>query len=351
MKKISSILNETATPPASFEDYLNRYADDVGKIVNEFIPTGSHADMNEYLYGPLLEYSENGGKRHRPLICYAACLAVGGDIDKATSSAAAIEHFHTAALIHDDIADEAELRRGEACLHLKEGLGLAINMGDLALTLVNGTVIKDDLLDAQTKVRVVTELIDMTRRTVEGQALDIGWARDGRYDITPEDYLVMATHKTAHYSGAVPLAIGAIIGGGSESEIEALRNYGLDTGLAFQIQDDLLNLIGREESTKKDFRNDITEGKRTLVVVHALQNLEGEKRDRLIEILSSKEKDPKVLEEAVGLMDSAGSIDYARSYAENLTSIAKNRLREMVEPSQARDLLESMADWFVNRLR
>lgn len=351
MKKISSILNETATPPASFEDYLNRYADDVGKIVNEFIPTGSHADMNEYLYGPLLKYSENGGKRHRPLICYAACLAVGGDIDKATSSAAAIEHFHTAALIHDDIADEAELRRGEACLHLKEGLGLAINMGDLALTLVNGTVIKDDSLDAQTKVRVVTELIDMTRRTVEGQALDIGWARDGRYDITPEDYLVMATHKTAHYSGAVPLAIGAIIGGGSESEIEALRNYGLDTGLAFQIQDDLLNLVGREESTKKDFRNDITEGKRTLVVVHALQNLEGEKRDRLIEILSSKEKDPKVLEEAVGLMDSAGSIDYARSYAENLTSIAKNRLREMVEPSQARDLLESMADWFVNRLR
>ena len=91
----------------------------------------------------------------------------------------------------------------------------------------------------------------MTRRTIEGQALDIGWARDGRYDITPEDYLVMATHKTAHYSGAVPLAIGAIIGGGAEAEIEALRNYGLDTGLAFQIQDDLLNLVGNEESTQE----------------------------------------------------------------------------------------------------
>lgn len=269
----------------------------------------------------------------------------------ATSAAAAIEHFQTAALIHDDIADDSELRRGKPCLHLTEGVGPAINMGDLALMLVNGTVIKDPNLDDATKVRVVGELIDMTRRTVEGQALDLGWARDGRYDITPEDYLVMATHKTAHYSGAVPLAIGAIVGGGSDAEIEALRNYGLDTGLAFQIQDDLLNLVGREESTKKGFRDDITEGKRTLVVVHALQNLDGIKRSRLIDILSSKERSPEVLAEAVDIMEGAGSIDYARSYAENLTLISKNRLREMVAPSYARNLLESMADWFVNRLK
>jgi geranylgeranyl diphosphate synthase type I len=198
---------------------------------------------------------------------------------------------------------------------------------------------------------VVKELIDMTRRTIEGQALDIGWARDGRYDITPEDYLIMATHKTAHYSGAVPLAIGAIAGGGSEAQIEALRNYGLDTGLAFQIQDDILNLVGAEESTKKDFRNDITEGKRTLIVVHALQNLAEPDKARLIEILSTKERKPQILAEAVGLMEKSGSIDYARGYAENLTLIAKNRLREMVDPSPARDLLESMADWFVKRLK
>jgi geranylgeranyl diphosphate synthase type I len=224
-------------------------------------------------------------------------------------------------------------------------------MGDLALTLVNGTVMDDPNLDDSIKIRVVNELIKMTRHTVEGQALDIGWARDGRYDITPEDYLVMATHKTAHYSGAVPLAIGAIVGGGSETEIEALRNYGLDTGLAFQIQDDLLNLIGTEESTKKDFRNDITEGKRTLIVVHALNHLEGEKRARLIEILSSKERRPQVLAEAVALMEESGSIEYARNYAENLTSIAKNRLLDMIAPSDARDLLISMANWFVERLQ
>ncbi len=349
VRNIRQILASAESVPSTFEEYLDLYASQVGDLVNTFIPKGSHPDMGRYLYEPLLRYSENGGKRHRPLICFAACIAVGGDPVRATSAAAAIEHFHTAALIHDDIADEAELRRGQPCIHLAEGMGLAINMGDLGLSLVNGTVMHDSSLDDATKVRVVTELIEMTRRTIEGQALDIGWARDGRYDVTPEDYLIMATHKTAHYSGAVPLAIGAIVGGGTDAQVEALRNYGLDTGLAFQIQDDLLNLIGTEEATKKDFRSDITEGKRTLVVVHALQH--STKRDRLVEILSSKEKDRSVLDEAVGIMEESGSIAYARNYAENLTSIAKNRLLDMVDPSPARDMLVSMGDWFVKRLQ
>ena len=335
--------------PQTFEEYLDSFADTVGDLVNTYIPQGTHPDMDKYLYNPLFTYSSNGGKRHRPLICFAACAAVGGDIYKAASAAAAIEHFHTAALIHDDIADEATLRRGEPCMHLTEGIGLAINAGDLALSLVNGSVMKDSSLTDAVKVRVVTELVEMTRRTIEGQALDLGWARDERYDITPEDYLVMATHKTAHYSGAVPLAIGAIIGGGSETEIEALRNYGLDTGLAFQIQDDLLNIEGDPETMGKDFCSDITEGKRTLMVVHALQN--SINRDRLIEILSSKTSDPALLSEAVCIMRESGSMDYARSYAENLTSIAKNRLTDMLDESPARDLLVSMADYFVSRLK
>ena len=347
---INDLISLNDNPPADFQEYLDQYAGVIGDLVNRYIPHGDHPDMDRYLYGPLMKYSKNGGKRHRPLIALAGCLVVGGDMNKAISSAAAIEHFHTAALIHDDIADEAELRHGEPCLHLSEGLGLALNMGDLGLSLVNGTVINDPALDNAVKVRVVTELIEMTRRTIEGQAMDIGWARDARYDITPEDYLIMATHKTAHYSGAVPLAIGAIVGGGTEAQIEGLRNFGLDTGLAFQIQDDLLNLIGEEESTKKDFRSDITEGKRTLIVVHALHHGTEQQRARLVEILSNKEKNPDVLAEAVEIMQETGSIEYARNYAQNLTSISKNRLLGVVDPSPARDLLVSMADWFVNRL-
>ena len=335
--------------PTLFESYLSRYADKVGDIINTFIPAGSHPDMDKYLYAPLMKYSQNGGKRHRPLICVAACAAVGGDIRRAFSAAAAIEHFHTAALIHHDIADEASLRRGEPCMHLTQGEGLAINAGDLALSIVNGIVMRDPLLSDSMKVRVAIELVSMAQSTVEGQALDIGWARDGRYDITPEDYLVMATHKTAHYSGAVPLAVGAMVGGGTEEQVEALRAYGLDTGLAFQIQDDLLNLVGTKEAKEKDYRSDITEGKRTLVVVHALQNTT--KRERLVEILSSKETDPAILEEAVSIMREAGSIDYARAYAEKLTANAQERLAKILPESKMRDLLASMADWFVDRLK
>lgn len=332
-----------------FEQFLNEYADLAGQVINALIPVGMHPDMERYLYGPLMQYSENGGKRHRPLICVAAAHAVGGDHRRAFSSAAAIEHFHTAALIHDDIADEAELRRGEPCMHLRIGEGLAINAGDLALSIVNGIVMRDPLLDDATKVRVALELVSMAQYTVEGQALDIGWAKDGRYDLTLEDYFTMAIHKTAHYSGAVPLAVGAIVGGGSEEQIEGLRQFGLDTGLAFQIQDDVLNLVGTEEQTKKDFRNDITEGKRTLIVVHALTH--SSDRDRLIEILSARTKDPALLAEAVNIMEEAGSIQYAREYAEGLVQSAKERLLAVVEPSISRDLLESMADWFVERLQ
>lgn len=340
---------EQGASPSLFEEYLSLFADRIGDAINAYIPRGSHPDMDRYLYDPLMKYSANGGKRHRPLICIAACRAVGGDHLRALSAAAAIEHFHTAALIHDDIADEAELRRGEPCMHLAEGEGLAINSGDLALSIVNGIVMRDPLLDDSMKVRVAIELVAMAQHTVEGQALDIGWARDGRYNLSPEDYLAMATHKTAHYSGAVPLAVGAMVGGANEEVVEGLRSFGLDTGLAFQIQDDLLNLIGTKEAKEKDFRSDITEGKRTLVVVHALRH--SSRRERLIELLSGKHADPVLLDEAVEIMRESGSIEYARAYAEDLTTNAKERLVELLPASRERDLLVSMADWFVDRLK
>ena len=324
METINEIIAAVEEPPESFEQYLTSYADRVGDLVNSFIPKGTHADMDRYLSQPLMAYSQNGGKRHRPLICFAACRAVGGDMARATSAAAAIEHFHTAALIHDDIADEAELRRGEPCMHLTEGMGLAINAGDLALSLVNGTVVSDENLDDATKVRVITELIDMTRRTIEGQALDIGWARDGRYDITPEDYLVMATHKTAHYSGAVPLAIGAIIGGGTEVEVEALRNYGLDTGLAFQIQDDILDFT-RGAETGKPSNNDLREHKITLPLLLLLDRADAARRDELLALLARCREDEAAVDALQQAVEEQGGLQEAskvmQSYLQRATAL------------------------------
>lgn len=333
-----------------FETFLTEHTADIDGIISASFGEGTHPDMWKYLYGPLAGYSNNAGKRHRPLICLLACKAVGGDESMARAAGVAIEHFHTAALVHDDIADDSKLRRGMPCLHLQVGDGLAINAGDLALSLVTGTVLVDESLSDSIKIRVLGELVDMTTRTIEGQALDVGWARDERFDIGVEDYLAMATHKTAYYSGGVPLAVGAIIGGGTEEQIETLRAYGMTTGLAFQIQDDLLNLIGSEESTRKDFRGDITEGKRTMVVVHALENAASAERDELVDILSSKETDPARLARAVQIMQDVGSIDYVRDYATKLAHEHQNDLLNVLDPSPSRDLLVAMGDFFVNRL-
>lgn len=331
----------------AFELYLKRNQKKFDAYLAEFFADGTHEDMRRYLYGLLSEYTANAGKRHRPLICVLAAEAVGGDPKRAWSSAAAIEHFHTAALIHDDIMDSSLTRRGVPCLHVTEGDALAINAGDLALSLVTGTVVEDDSLEPECRLRVLRELVDMTTRTIEGQALDIGWARDDRFDLTVDDYLIMANHKTAFYSGAVPLAVGAIVGGGTEEQIAALRAFGQATGLAFQIQDDVLNLVGTREATKKDFRSDITEGKRTLAAVHALQN--APERERLLDLLATRTEDPALLEEAVQIMRESGSIDFARSYARDLVLSAKNDLEGALPKTKARDLLLSMADFFVER--
>ena len=330
-----------------FELYLNLNAKKFDDYLLDFFSNGSHPDMSRYLYAPLRQFSDNAGKRHRPLICLLACEAVGGDPKKAWPSAAAIEHFHTAALIHDDIEDSSLTRRDEPCMHISEGIGLAINAGDLALALVCGTVIDDAGLEDAIKLRVLGELVAMTTRTIEGQSLDIGWARDDRFDLSVEDYLVMANHKTAFYSGAIPLAVGAMIGGGTEMQVEVLRDFGMASGLAFQIQDDVLNLVGTKESTKKDFRSDLTEGKRTLVAIHALET--SKSRERLLELLSSRTTNAIELQEIVDILAEAGSIDYARDYARELVVSAKDRLHEALPASKARTLLLSMADFFVKR--
>lgn len=333
----------------AFAAYLAEHHHDLDAYLDSFFTEQTqHADLERYLYAPLAAFSANGGKRHRPLICMLAARAVGGDPARARSAAAAIEHFQSAALIHDDIADKGQLRRGKPCMYLTEGVGRAINCGDYDITLSTDAVLRDEALDAPLKLRVLGELTAMMQRTVEGQALDLGWVQNERFDLTVQDYLTMATLKTAHYSGAVPLAVGAMVGGGSEQQVEALRSFGLATGLAFQIQDDLLNLVG--DAGDKDFRNDITEGKRTLVAVHALEHAESETRRELVEILRSGTQDATLLERAVKIFDETGSIAFAHDYALRLTERAKEELSGIELENDCRELLLSMADFFVERL-
>ena len=311
------------------------------------------ADLDHYLYAPLARFTEGGGKRVRPVLALLGAEAVGGTAEDALSAGVAIELFQSAALIHDDIADESELRRGEPCLYLKEGAGVATNMGDLALTQVFEVVLADERLSESQRLAVLSELVRMERHTLEGQALDLGWARDGRWDVTAADYLYMVTSKTAWYTVASPLYIGALAGGAGPDAARGLIELGRHAGIAFQIQDDLLNLVGNAATQGKDFRSDITEGKRSLAVVWALANLGEEGRSELVRLLESGTTSETELARAVGLLEDGGGIAHCQKLAHAEADAAKEQAAALctcglITP-EARDLLLSMADFFVQR--
>ena len=340
----------------AFVNYLAKRKPQVEDYLARFTPRPedgtSHVagDLARYLYEPLARFTMAGGKRVRPVLCLLGAQAVGVDPICALSTAGAVEYFQSCALIHDDIADKSELRRGEPCLHVTDGTGIAVNAGDLSLVTVFTSLLEDSQLENDTCLRVMCELTYMMQRTLEGQALDLGWVRDERWDVTVDDYLYMATHKTAYYSAATPLACGAICAGGTEEQIEALFAFGLDAGLAFQLQDDLLNLVGDPAEQGKDFRSDITEGKRTLMAVWALQHLDAEPRAELQALLEAHTTDTTQLARAVELIEASGAVSHARAYAHELAERAKKQLFATEFDSSAREVLQSMADFFVERL-
>lgn len=311
------------------------------------------SDLDRYLYAPLAHFTAGGGKRVRPVLALLGAEAVGGHAEQALSSGVAIELFQSAALIHDDIADASELRRGEPCLYRTHGEGLAINAGDLALTRVFEVVLNDASLPGDRRLRVLDELVRMERHTLEGQALDLGWARDGRWDVTSSDYLYMIEGKTAWYTVASPLRIGALAAGAADEAARELVELGRPAGLAFQLQDDLLNLVGDASAQGKDFRSDITEGKRTLAVVWALEHLDDEPHRELVDLLESKTTNPDELARAVELIEQGGGIEACRDLALKLTRDAQGKARALaasgtITPESA-ELLCSMADFFINR--
>lgn len=312
-------------------------------------------DLDLYLYAPLSRFTNGGGKRVRPVLAMLGAEAVGGKGESALSAGLAIELFQSAALIHDDIADKSELRRGEPCLYVSEGTGPAINMGDLALTQVFEVVLADNNLSDQLRVQVLQELVGMERHTLEGQALDLGWARDERWDISALDYIYMVASKTAWYSAAYPLSIGALVGGGNEKAREGLSDLGIHAGIAFQLQDDVLNLVGSAKKQGKDFRSDITEGKRTLAVIAALDGLSAYDSKRLIDILESHTTDEHKLEDAVALIEKGGGIEYCKKMAKSEASSAQAKADELLSghliTKDAHALLQSMADYFIKRAR
>jgi geranylgeranyl diphosphate synthase type II len=282
------------------------------------VPDG---EPQRYLYGPLTEYLRRIGKSIRPALCIATCRAFGGDGAAAANSATAIEMLHNAFLVHDDVEDESELRRGLPTLHAEHGVPLAVNAGDM-LNALSIRMLRRNLptLGAPLTWRVFDEFDHMMQASLEGQALELGWIRDNRCDITERDYLHLVLKKTCWYSFIHPCRIGALIATRDGLDLDRFNRFGYYLGAAFQIQDDLLNLTADQSRYGKEIGGDLFEGKRTLMLIHLLRQVVGEDKRRLEAFLGRTRGDrsEKDVRWILGLMQARGSLDYARAVAKQL---------------------------------
>jgi geranylgeranyl diphosphate synthase, type II len=286
------------------------------------VPSG---EPQQYLYAPLSAHLSRIGKGLRPALCQATCQAFGGDPADARTSATAIEMLHNAFLVHDDVEDESELRRGLPTMHAEYGVPLAVNAGDM-LTALSARILRDNLskLGVPLTWRIYDEFDHMTQESLEGQAMELGWMRDNRCDISDEDYLRMVLKKTCWYSFIHPCRIGALIATRDNVDLDRFNRFGYYLGAAFQLQDDLLNLTGDERRYGKEIGGDLLEGKRTLMLIHLLREATPRDVERVRTFLAQPRagRSTKDLRWILDLMRLRGSLDYARRVSRQLAGAA-----------------------------
>jgi geranylgeranyl diphosphate synthase, type II len=317
------------------------------------MPTTSPA----HLYELLPEYPSRRGKGLRAALCLATCSVFGGDVSRAVNSAVAIELFHNAFLIHDDIQDESEQRRGEPTLSARYGPAIALNVGN-ATNLLGLQRIRAnrEILGGTLAWRIFEETETMLRQSLEGQAIELGWIRDNVDGLAQDDYFRMCLKKTSWYTCVYPCRLGASIGQEGRGDAGLLDRFGWFLGAAFQIQDDVLNLVGSHEEYGKEILGDLYEGKRTLMVIHLQSVLRGEDRERLRVFLGTPrrdraESDVRWIRQQ---LDRYGSIDAAVRTAGDLADAAEREADAVLGDALAgpdRDFLLALPRYVVTRRR
>ena len=285
-----------------------------------------------------------GGKRLRPCISMLSCEAVHGDVKNVMPLAIAIEMIHNFTLVHDDIMDKSKLRRNLSAVHIKFGEPTAIIAGDLLFAKAF-----EAMHDIPGNFSVFKEvdfgLIECIMDICEGQQLDMDFEK--RQNVTEKEYLEMIRKKTAVLF-MFAAGGGAIVGGGTREEINALKEYGKSLGLAFQIQDDYLDISSKEKTLGKDIGNDIRNGKKTLIAVHSLQNATGEDKRSLDEVFGNRNASEADIKRVFTLFKEMKSIDYAKNVALNYSNKAKGAL-EALRDSDAKEILKKLADYSIKR--
>ncbi|RME80146.1 MAG: polyprenyl synthetase family protein [Methanobacteriota archaeon] len=288
---------------------------------------------------PLKEYMSRGGKRIRPLLTILSAKAHNKDVEQYTNVAIAIEMFHNFTLIHDDIEDDSMYRRGKPTLHITYGIPLAINLGDALYTIV-----WKHLLNAGLSVDELNAIVKTFEEVVVGQDIELRAIHEETFDLDYEEYYTLAGNKTGSLI-ALCLALPLVGKENFDKLYVAVRQL----GIAFQIKDDLLNITGDFEKYKKKIGDDITEGKRTLLVLYALKNLNEDKAKELKGILLSHTKDEELIKRAISLIKESGAVEFAQSKAEELVSEYLPVVDEIIPPGEAKDEIMKIIKMFIKR--
>jgi geranylgeranyl diphosphate synthase, type II len=347
--------NDAVLSTRNLSSIVPRMLGEYGMMVREALPSYLPSkEPRRYLYELVADYPTRGGKMMRPGLCIATARAFGAPLRDALPTAVAIELLHNALLIHDDIEDESEERRGLPTLHLLHGIPLAMNAGD-AMTLMSLQPLIENtrILGSELALQLIREMERMARESAEGQAIEIGWRRDNILDLTIDDYLAMVLKKTCWLATIYPLRAGALIGLERTIELDQFVRFGFLLGAAFQIQDDVLNLIG-DHTYGKERNGDLSEGKRTLMLIHLFECTAAHERERLRSVLGLKRED-RSSEDICWmrkLIDKYGCIDYARKIANGLVGAADHEysmLFSQLSDSPDKQFLKDMIRWVIER--
>ncbi len=339
----------------SLDNFLKEVKAKIDTYIFDFLPK-QHAQVEiQRLYKMMRDYPERSGKRLRPALCLLICEAFGGNPENVFNTAAALELLQNWLLIHDDIEDGSDLRRGKPCLHHEYSIPLAINTGDaLHCKMWEMLHRNDEILGHKLAFQILREFTRLSNQVVEGQHIELSWVGNNRWNLTEDDYWIMSVQKTAWYTCITPCRLGALAAGAPTNDVDQFIDIGMNLGVAFQIQDDVLNLIGEVGQYGKEIAGDISEGKRTLVLIHLFNSCTEVESKRVIEVMAKHRDDkrPSDVEEILGLMEKYNSIEYAKKHSKTLVKKACTQFEQRfahLPDSPAKNLFLPLVNFVIER--
>ncbi len=356
-----------ATKDASIniEKYLKDHSQSIDREIEKIIPRRINFQWLKKVYGepsyaydvesiqkalvdPIWDLLNRGGKRWRPILMLLSNEAVGGNPEKVRTFAGVLELIHNGTLMIDDVEDSSELRREKPCTYKLFGVDIAVNAGNAMYYYPYSILQQDKTLSDSVKLKL-HELVALEMiRLHAGQGMDILWHRGQKYDIKEDEYLQMCSYKTGILA-RMATKMGAILGNGTSEQVTKLGRFGESIGVAFQIQDDILNLVGEEFAKGKGVGEDIHEGKRTIMVLHTLNKANEHDQKRLLDILNSHPSDEKTIREAITIIEKHGSMDYARKRAKELVEESWKDVEKVLPESEAKSTLRAFAEFLIHR--